>query len=73
MLIHSVLLLVQVVLVKSISSPCVNICTLIDGKCVGCGRSGEEIREWLTATDDRKQEILERIVNAGIQRGLRGV
>jgi predicted Fe-S protein YdhL (DUF1289 family) len=42
-------------------SPCIQICTLVDNVCLGCFRTKEEIREWLRATDDRKQEILERI------------
>ena len=45
--------------VKLISSPCVKICTLIDKICVGCGRTQEEIKEWFTATDERKKEIKE--------------
>jgi predicted Fe-S protein YdhL (DUF1289 family) len=32
---------------------------LIDNTCIGCGRTTEEIREWFTATDDRKKEIKE--------------
>jgi len=50
--------------VKSISnvpSPCIKVCTIIDGFCVGCERSAKEIAEWLRATDKRKLEILERI------------
>ena len=43
--------------VKSISSPCIKICTLVDKICIGCGRTQDEIREWYTATDQRKQEI----------------
>jgi predicted Fe-S protein YdhL (DUF1289 family) len=26
---------------------------------MGCGRSSDEIREWLTASDNRKKEIKE--------------
>ena len=44
-------------------SPCINICTLESGVCIGCGRSRQEIAEWLRATDSRKQEILNRIKN----------
>jgi predicted Fe-S protein YdhL (DUF1289 family) len=54
---------VLVVPVKSISSPCIKICTLIDSICIGCGRSSEEIREWFTASDTRKKEILEKIAS----------
>jgi len=57
---------VPVVLVKLISSPCIKICTLVDNVCLGCSRTGEEIREWLRATDERKLQILERIANERI-------
>lgn len=42
---------------KSISSPCIKICTLVNKICVGCGRTQDEICEWFTATEQRKQEI----------------
>lgn len=73
MSILSVQQLVQPERAKLTSSPCINICTLIDDHCIGCGRSKGEITEWRTATEERKLEILERIADAGIQRGLRGV
>ena len=64
MLIHSLQPPVQVAPVKSISrvvSPCINICTLQDEFCIGCGRSTQEIAEWSKATIKRKREILERL------------
>ena len=64
MLIHSLQPPVQVARVKSISkvvSPCINICTLQDEFCIGCGRSTQEIAEWSNATIKRKREILERL------------
>lgn len=40
-------------------SLCANVCEYIEGTmvCRGCGRNGEEITEWFTATDDRKKQI----------------
>ncbi len=64
MLIHSLQQPVQVEHVKSISkvvSPCINICTLQDDFCIGCGRSTQEIAEWATASMKRKEKILERL------------
>jgi len=64
MLIHSLQPPVQVEHVKSISkvvSPCINICTLQDDFCIGCGRSTQEIAEWATASMKRKEKILERL------------
>ena len=64
MLIHSLQPPVRVARVRSISkvvSPCVKVCTLENGFCIGCGRSQDEIREWFVATDERKKEILGRL------------
>ena len=58
--------LALVVLVKSTSeveSPCINVCIIEDGYCIGCGRTQDEIGEWFYADDDRKLEILERLAN----------
>ena len=47
--------------VKLTSSPCIQVCVIVDDYCIGCERHEDEITEWLTATDERKTEILERI------------
>ena len=55
---------VRVERVKSISkvvSPCIKICTLQDDFCIGCGRSTQEIAEWATATQKRREQIIERL------------
>jgi len=55
---------VRVERVKSTSkviSPCIKICTLQNGFCIGCGRTTQEIAEWTKASDKRKREILERL------------
>ena len=44
-----------------IPSPCVNICTMDDGLCVGCRRTLDEIANWMTASDEEKRAILEAI------------
>ena len=46
-----------------VESPCINVCMIEEGICIGCGRSQDEICEWFYADDDRKLEILERIQN----------
>ena len=49
---------------SEVESPCVNICLIEEeGYCIGCGRTGDEIMEWLYADNDRKLEIIERIKN----------
>ena len=41
-------------------SPCVSICALDQNDvCEGCYRTGDEIVDWFTADDTRKQEILD--------------
>lgn len=51
----------RVKLTSKVPSPCIQVCTVVDGFCLGCERSAKEIAEWLRATDERKLEILERI------------
>ena len=44
-----------------IKSPCVKICNLENGICIGCGRTQDEIREWVIMTDSQREEIMERL------------
>ena len=46
---------------EDIKSPCVKICSLQDGVCIGCGRTQDEIREWVIMTDNQREEIMERL------------
>jgi len=46
-----------------VQSPCIQICTIVDDKCIGSHRTLNEIGEWLRATDERKKEILRRVAN----------
>ena len=45
----------------SIESPCVRICKLEDGVCIGCGRTQDEIREWVILTDEERNVIMQRL------------
>lgn len=43
----------------AIASPCIKICALDASQiCIGCGRSLDEIAEWLNAGERRRQAIL---------------
>lgn len=43
-------------------SPCVAICTtLYDDVCRGCGRTADEVAQWVTFTDEQKQAVWERL------------
>lgn len=53
---------------KSIESPCVSICQLKSGLCVGCGRTMEEITLWRSmkrpermATNRRAEQRLKKL------------
>jgi predicted Fe-S protein YdhL (DUF1289 family) len=46
-----------------VESPCIKVCIIQDGKCIGCHRTQDEVREWFYATDERKEEILKRIAD----------
>ena len=43
-----------------IDSPCVDICTTDpeSGLCVGCGRTAEEIANWVIFSDKEKKKVL---------------
>jgi len=43
------------------TSPCIKICKLEGTICIGCKRTLGEIREWSSASNVRRQEILELI------------
>lgn len=45
---------------QTIASPCINLCRLnAEQFCVGCGRTGTEIAEWLAASSARRKAILQ--------------
>ena len=46
---------------EDIKSPCVKICSLENGVCIGCGRTQDEIREWVIMTENQREEIMERL------------
>ena len=42
-------------------SPCVNICRIENGVCVGCRRTGQEIFMWTRLTDDERVAIMSKL------------
>ena len=46
-----------------IDSPCNDICTtdLESGLCVGCGRTKDEISNWLIYSDEQKKSVLNEL------------
>ncbi len=51
---------------QDIESPCVKICKLVERVCVGCGRTQDEIRDWVIMTDEERQTIMARLQKNGV-------
>ena len=45
----------------SASSPCVSICEMESGRCIGCGRSEAEIAEWRDYPEEKRLAIMDRL------------
>lgn len=44
-----------------VESPCVSICRQENGRCIGCGRTMDEIAGWWDMTDQEKQQVIDRL------------
>ena len=42
-------------------TPCVSICKILDGQCIGCGRTLEEIAKWRSYSDEERLDIMKRL------------
>jgi len=52
---------------SNIESPCIKICqTDVNGLCIGCRRTKDEIGDWKKISDEEKQEILDKTSNRRI-------
>jgi len=49
--------------VASKLTPCKNVCTLKDDICIGCGRTKEEISDWIKYDREKRLMIMRRIKN----------
>ena len=45
----------------SASSPCISICEVEEGRCIGCGRTETEIVEWRDYPEDKRLAIMDRL------------
>jgi len=43
---------------QKVKSPCIGVCRVKGGICIGCFRTAKEITEWWDATSERKQQIV---------------
>lgn len=39
-------------------TPCIKVCKVSEGKCLGCGRTLEQIRLWSKYTDEERERIM---------------
>jgi predicted Fe-S protein YdhL (DUF1289 family) len=48
---------------SSVPSPCVAICQMDEASrfCIGCGRTLDELRDWIVMTAEEKRAVLARI------------
>jgi predicted Fe-S protein YdhL (DUF1289 family) len=46
---------------SKISTPCVRHCKLKDGFCEGCNRSWEQIRDWVSYSENTRLEIMKSL------------
>jgi len=44
---------------KPVESPCIHVCKLHDNVCIGCGRTAEELTEWMRMTNEQKLAAIE--------------
>ena len=42
-------------------TPCVSLCKLEDGECIGCGRTREQIARWTGYTDEERLDIMRKL------------
>ena len=44
-----------------IKTPCISICRYENNRCIGCGRTQEEVTGWIDYTDEERDEIMKRL------------
>lgn len=42
-------------------TPCIKVCKVSEGKCLGCGRTLEQIRLWSKYTEEERERIMEKV------------
>jgi predicted Fe-S protein YdhL (DUF1289 family) len=47
--------------VGKVPSPCVLICRIEDGECVGCKRTIDEIRDWIIMSEYEQKKLLREL------------
>jgi len=44
-----------------VQTPCIKLCKLDNGVCVGCGRTIEQIINWLKYTPQQREKIIKQL------------
>jgi len=44
-------------------TPCIGVCQVRDNRCQGCGRTLEEIGQWIYYSDQEREAVMERLEN----------
>jgi hypothetical protein len=47
--------------IGQVPSPCVLICRIEDGECVGCKRTIDEIRDWIIMSEYEQKKLLREL------------
>jgi len=53
---------------EAVASPCINVCRMEAGFCIGCLRTIDEIAGWANAGDDAKRLILAAVAQRRAKR-----
>jgi predicted Fe-S protein YdhL (DUF1289 family) len=45
------------------STPCISVCQIepVTGFCIGCGRTGREIEDWVSMTEAQRLALMSRL------------
>jgi uncharacterized protein len=46
----------------NVPSPCIKVCRIEDGFCVGCKRTLDEIRDWMILSDYEQKKLLHELM-----------
>jgi uncharacterized protein len=47
--------------IGAVPSPCVLVCRIEDGECVGCHRTVDEIRDWIIMSEYEQKKLLHEL------------
>jgi len=50
---------------STVASPCIGMCDLFDGVCMGCFRDIYEISDWHDMNDEKRKKVLAELERRG--------